>query len=366
MIPILQLRTQYAQIQNELEEAVLRVLRSTSYILGQEVQSFEKEFATWVGTEYGVGVGNGTDAIQLAIRALDLKADDEVIVPSFTFVASAGAVALAGSRVVFADVDSDNFALNLDSLRRSITPKTKAVVAVHLYGHPAPIKEIKDICKEHNLYLIEDCAQSTGAMIDGQKVGTFGDMACFSFFPSKNLGGIGDGGMVLTSDPKFYETLQMLRGHGSKVRYYHEILGTNSRLDEVQAAALRVKSRHVDEWNVERRRVAHKYTELLQGTPAIAPCERPGCHHVYHQYTVRVPQRDKLFDYMRENGVGPAIYYPVCLHLQKTFASSGFQLGSLPICEKLQSEVMSLPMFPELTDNEIETVVSVIKSFFKV
>ena len=242
MIPILELRTQYSQIQEELEEAVLRVLRSTSYILGSEVKSFEEEFAAWNGVKYGIGVGNGTDAIQLAVRALELAPEDEVIVPSFTFVASAGAVALAGSKVVFADVDPVTFTLDPDSLEKAITPRTKAVVAVHLYGHAADMDRIAAICREHKLFLIEDCAQASGAQIGEKKVGGFGDMSCYSFFPSKNLGGIGDGGIVLTNNEKYDESIRMLRGHGSKVRYYHEILGTNSRLDEIQAAVLDVNA----------------------------------------------------------------------------------------------------------------------------
>lgn len=363
MIPILELRTQYSQIQDELEAAVLKVLRSTAYVLGPEVKAFEEEFAAWNGVKHGIGVGNGTDALQLAVRALDLKADDEVIVPSFTFVASAGAVALAGSKVVFADIDPRTFTLDPESLKKAITPHTKAVICVHLYGHAADVKAIKAICQEHNLALIEDCAQATGACVDGKKVGGFGDLSCFSFFPSKNLGGIGDGGMVLTNSDEYFEKVQMLRGHGSKVRYYHEILGTNSRLDEIQAAALRVKLKHVDEWNKKRRSVAQKYTEALKDSGVITPLEREGFHHVFHQYTIRTPHRDELFYYMRENGVGPAIYYPVCLHLQKTFASSGMKEGSLPICEQVQKEVMSLPMFPELSDEQIATVVSTIKNF---
>lgn len=365
MIPILQLNTQYEQIREELEAAVLKALRSTHYILGPEVQAFEQEFAAWNHAKYAVGVGNGTDAIHLAIRALNLAPEHEIIVPSFTFVASAGAAALAGHKIVFADVDPQTFTLSADSLRRAITPNTKAVVAVHLYGHPAPIKEISEICREHGLYLIEDCAQSTGAEVDGQKVGTFGDMGCFSFFPSKNLGGIGDGGMVITNNEKYFETVNMLRGHGSKVRYYHEILGTNSRLDEIQAAALRVKLKYVDEWNLKRRQVAALYTEALKDSGVVTPIELPGFRHVFHQYTVKAPDRDRLFDYMREHEVGPAIYYPVSLHLQKTFAASGMKEGSLPVCEKLQKEVISLPMFPELTGEQIQFIASVIKDFYQ-
>lgn len=364
MIPIIELRTQYAQIQEELEAAALRVLRSTHYILGPEVQAFEKEFAQWNGVQYAVGVGNGTDALQLAVRALELSPEDEVIVPSFTFVASAGAVALAGSKVVFADVDPRTFTLDPASLRQHITPKTKAVVVVHLYGHPAAMEEIQAICREHKLFLIEDCAQSTGATYRQQTVGGLGDLSCYSFFPTKNLGGAGDGGMVLTNNPQLFEKVQMLRGHGSKTRYYHDILGTNSRLDELQAAVLRVKLPHVAHWNELRRRNAQLYTQALEGLPVVTPYEAPHCGHVYHQYTILTPHRDELFEYLRAHEVGPMIYYPVSLHLQKTFAASSQGEGSLPVCEEIQKKVLSLPMFPELTPEQITSIAHKIREFF--
>ena len=263
MIPILQLNTQYEQIGPELEEAVLRALRGTHYILGPEVTAFEKEFAQWHGQEASVGVGNGTDALHLAVRALGLGPDDEVICPAFTFIATAGAVALAGAKPVFCDIEPEHFAMCPDDVRKRITPRTKALVVVHLFGHPAPMDELMALAKEHNLAVIEDCAQATGAEYKGKKVGTIGDFGCFSFFPSKNLGGVGDGGMVLANTAQGLEKIKMLRGHGSKVKYYHDCLGTNSRLDELQAAALRVKLRYLDRWNDERRRVAKRYQANL-------------------------------------------------------------------------------------------------------
>lgn len=361
MIPGLDLKTQYSEIQEELEQAVLGALRSTRYILGPETKAFEEEFSAWNGAKYAIGVGNGTDALQTAVRALGIGPGDEVICPAHTFIATAGAVALTGATPVFADIDIDTFTLNPACVEAAITPKTKAIIAVHIYGHAAPVVELKKIADAHNLYLIEDCAQATGCTIGDKHVGTFGICGCFSFYPSKNLGGIGDGGMIITSDDNFYEKAQMVRNHGSKVRYYHDMVGTNSRLDEIQAAALRVKLRHVNAWNVKRRAVAAAYNEGLKGV-AITPVEK-NCYHVYHQYTVRVANRDRMLKHLNDNGVGAVVYYPVELHLQKAFAQAipaGFKL---PVSEQAMNEVLSLPMFPELTQEQINYVVATFKAF---
>lgn len=365
MIPILELKTQFQNIQVELEAAVLRALRSTSYIMGPEVKAFESEFAAWNGAKFGIGVGNGTDALQLALRAFDIGPGDEVICPAFTFVATAGAAALAGAAPVFVDIDQESFSLNTVAVEEAITSKTKAIVAVHLYGHPAPVDKLKEIADKHHLALIEDCAQATGALLNGQHVGTFGDIGCFSFFPSKNLGGIGDGGMCITSSPALQEKLNMLRGHGSKQRYYHEILGTNSRLDEIQAAALRVKLGHVEAWNNRRREIAALYTKQLSGSGVITPSERPGCKHVFHQYTILVSKRDELKKYLEEQGFGSMIYYPISLHQQKTFCTEGITPPTLPVTESIQPRVLSLPMFPELTDEQVCAIAAAVRNFAK-
>ncbi len=362
MIPILELNTQYAKIQQELEDAVLGVLRSTRYVGGPEVQAFEQEFAAWNQVKHALGVGNGTDAIQTAVRALGIGPGDEVICPAHTFIATAGAVALTGATPVFADIDIDTFTLNVESVEKAITPKTKAIIAVHIYGHAAAIFDIKKVADAHGLYLIEDCAQATGALIEGKHVGTIGHFGCFSFFPSKNLGGIGDGGMIITNDDELYEKADMVHNHGSKIRYYHDIIGTNTRLDAIQAAALRVKLKYVDEWNVRRRAIAAAYNKGLEGV-AVTPAEKPNCYHVYHQYTVRVAERDRLVKYLNDNGVGAVVYYPVELHLQKAFADrvpAGF---SLPVSEQAMREVLSLPMYPELTDEQIATIIGVFRQF---
>lgn len=362
MIPILQLNTQYTDIQEELEEAVLSALRSTAYINGPDVGAFEEEFAEWHGVDQAVGVGSGTEALHLAIRALDLDPDDEVLAPAFTFIASAGAIALAGAKPAFCDIDPCLFNMDPEDLEKRITSKTRAVVVVHLFGHPAPMDEIMEIARKHNLVVIEDCAQATGAEYKGKKVGTMGDFGCFSFFPSKNLGGVGDGGMVLANTPERIEKIQMLKSHGCKIKYYHDILGTNSRLDTVQAAALRVKLRHLDRWNDNRRRVAQRYVENLKDVVQV-PGEAKDCKHVYHQFTVRVPQRDEFKEHLQEQGVGSMIYYPVSLHQQKAFAHLGYDDSDFPVTRKAQEEVLSLPMFPELTNEQVDQICEKVKSY---
>lgn len=363
MIPILELATQYNTIGKELEEAVVRALRGTHYILGPEVQAFESEFAAYNGAAHGIGVANGTDALHLAVRALDIAPGDEVICPSFTFMATAGAVSLAGATPVFADVDPATYCLNAESVARAITPRTRAVVVVHLYGNAAPMDELMALAARHNLAVIEDCAQSAGCTYNGKKVGTIGDFGCFSFFPSKNLGGIGDGGMVLSNQPGLAEKVRKLRGHGSAKKYHHEILGTNSRLDELQAAALRVKLKYLDQWNAARRKVAARYDELLKDVVSV-PSATPGAFHVYHQYTIRTPRQQELQAYLNAQGVGSVIYYPICLHQQPLFAHLKVAAGSLPHTEKAQGEVLSLPMFPELSEEQVQKVSQVIHQFF--
>lgn len=361
MIPILELQTQYNEIQQEIEAAVLSALRGTAYINGPEVGKFEKEFANWLGLDDAVGVGSGTEALHLAVRALDLEPDDEVISPTFTFIASAGAVALAGVKPAFCDIEPTLFNIDPEDLKKRITPKTKAIVVVHLFGHPAPMDEIMEIAKVHNLKVIEDCAQATGAEYKGKKVGTIGDFGCFSFFPSKNLGGVGDGGMVVANSPDNLEKVRILKSHGSKVKYYHDTLGTNSRLDTLQAAALRVKLKYLDRWNEERRRVAARYQENLKGLVKL-PREAKDCKHVFHQFTVRVPNRDEMKKKLEEAGVGTMIYYPVSLHQQKAFEDLGYDNQDFPETRKAQEEVLSLPMFPELSNEQVDEISEKVKA----
>ncbi len=364
MVPILELKSQYSKIQDEIEGAVLRALRSTRYILGPEVEAFESEFAAYQGVEFAVGVGSGTEALHLALRALGIGPGDEVICPTFTFIATAGAVSLTGAKPVFADICLDTYTLDPSRIEPLITEATKAIIVVHLYGLAADMTPLLALARKRGLAVIEDCAQSTGALYKGNKVGTLGDVGCFSFFPSKNLGGIGDGGIVVTKRREIFELVKMLRGHGSKKKYYHDILGTNSRLDEIQAAALRVKLKYLDRWNEKRRAVAQQYYEGLSDLPLVLPCEPRDCFHVYHQYTVRTERRDELLERLREAGIGAVVYYPRCLHEQRVFSHLEHREGGFPAAETARKTVVSLPMYPELTRENIEKVVVALRGFF--
>ena len=362
MIPILELKTQYAEIREELERAVCNALASTHYILGPEVSAFEEEFARWNDCDYGIGCASGTDALVLALRACGVGPGDEVLAPSFTFMATAGAISTTGATPVFCEIEPKSFNLDPTQLDKLVTPKTKAIVVVHLYGHPADMDAILAFSRRHNLKVIEDCAQATGAEYRGKKVGTMGDAGCFSFFPSKNLGGAGDGGMVLTRSSEIDERVRCLRGHGSRRKYYHDELGTNSRLDEIQAAVLRVKLRHLDRWNEKRRAVAAAYNQRV-GSFVTVPSVQEGCVHVYHQYTVRSSRRQQLMEHLSKNGIGAIVYYPCSLHLQQVYAHLNYSLGDLPVTEKAQEEVLSLPMFPELSEAQIDTVAQAVEQF---
>jgi len=362
MIPILELKTQYAEIREELERAVCDVMARTQYILGPEVGTFEKEFAEWNGAAHGIGCASGTDALVLALKAVGVGPGDEVIAPPFTFMATAGAVSSIGAQPVFCDVEAGSFNLDPQQIEKHITPRTKAIEVVHLYGHPADMNPILEIAQKHKLKVIEDCAQAAGATYHGKKVGTMGDAGAFSFFPSKNLGGAGDGGMVLTNNLEIDEKVRCLRGHGSRRKYFHDELGTNSRLDEIQAAVLRVKLRYLERWNEKRRAVAAQYTERIKDFVTPPPISA-GCQHVFHQYTLRTRRRDEMMAYLNEKGVGAIIYYPRALHLQQVYASLGHKLGDFPVTEKAQDEVLSLPMYPELTSAQIDEVVQTVQDF---
>jgi len=362
-VPILDLKAQYQSIKDEIDEAVLGVMASGYFVLGPNVKALEAEVAKYVGCQYGVGVASGTDALRLSLEALDIGPGDEVITTPFTFVATANTISHAGARPVFVDIDPHTYNIVPAQIEAAITERTKAVLPVHLYGQPAEMDEIVDIAQRHNLYVIEDCAQAIGAEDDGRRVGSFGDLACFSFYPTKNLGAFGDAGLVTTNDPELAERVTVLRQQGSKTRYYHDVLGFNSRLDEMQAALLRVKLRHLDDWQARRGQIATQYDEALGGLDLEIPLVRPGVTHVYHQYTIRVTRRDDLHEFLQEHGVGSMIYYPLPLHLQKMYDDLGYAEGSLPVSEAAGREVLSLPMYPELTDEQIELVVEVIGEF---
>lgn len=356
-IPIFNSKRQYKQIGEAAEKAVCEVMRSGSYILGENTKELEKELANYIGCKYTVGLNSGTDALHLALRALDIGAGDEVITTAFTFVATAETIGIVGARPVFVDINPDTFNIDPDKIEAAITPKTKAIIPVHLYGQPCEMDKIMDIAKRHNLHVIEDCCQAIGSSYKGQKVGTFGDIGCYSFYPTKNLGTMGDGGLITTNSEKLRDRVIALRNHGGAVRYHHDEIGVNSRLDEIQAAILRVKLPYIDEWNKARRERAYIYNDLFAKCDDIkTPVELHDTYCVYHQYTVKVPNRDEIFDKMHEAGIGTMLYYPIPLHLQKVNAYLGQGKGSLPNTEKDTECVMSLPMFPELTREEQETV----------
>jgi dTDP-4-amino-4,6-dideoxygalactose transaminase len=362
-VPVLDLKAQYQSIKDEIDEAVLGVMESGYFVLGPNVKALEAEVAEYVGCQHGVGVASGTDALRLSLEALDIGPGDEVITTPFTFVATANTISHAGARPVFVDIDPRTFNIVPAQIEAAITERTKAIVPVHLYGQPAEMDAIIDIARRHNLYVIEDCAQAIGAEDDGRRVGTFGDLACFSFYPTKNLGAFGDAGMVTTNDPDLAERVTVLRQQGSRTRYYHDVLGFNSRLDEMQAALLRVKLRRLDDWQSRRGQIAVRYDAGLGELDVETPFVRPGVTHVYHQYTIRVARRDELIEFLRERDVGSMIYYPLPLHLQKMYHDLDYAEGSLPVSESAGREVLSLPIYPELTDEQVRTVVDTIGEF---
>ncbi len=361
-VPILDTKRQYEAIGKEVEEKVVEVLRSGSYILGQNNKALEEDFAKYCDCKHAVALNSGTDALHLALRALDIGAGDEVITVAFTFVATTEAIGIVNAKPVFVDIDPDTFNIDVDKIESLITPKTKAILPVHLYGQPCDMDKIMDIAKRHNLYVIEDCCQAVGATYKGKKVGSFGDIGCYSFYPTKNLGTMGDGGMAVTNSEYLKNRMIALRNHGGAIRYYHDEIGVNSRLDEIQAAILRVKMPHIDSWNKKRRENAYRYNKLFAQYPEIeTPKEIDDVYSVYHQYTIKIENRDEVHKLLQENGVGAMIYYPVPLHLQKVHEYLNVKEGSLPVTEENTKLVMSLPMFPELTEEEqkyvVETVV---------
>jgi len=363
MIPILDLKRQYEQIGKEVEKEVVEVLRSGSYILGKHNKELEAELSKFVGTKHAVALNSGTDALHLALRALDIGAGDEVITVAFTFVATTEAIGIVGAKPVFVDIDPDTFNMDIKKIEAAITPKTKAIIPVHLYGQPCDMEAIMDIAKRYDLFVIEDCCQAIGAKIGDKMVGSFGDIGCFSFFPTKNLGAMGDGGLLTTNSQLIKDRVIALRNHGGAVRYYHDEIGVNSRLDEVQAAVLRVKFKYINEWNKKRRENAYKYNELFANCADVqTPEEMDNATCVYHQYTVKVPNRDEVHRLLQEAGIGAMLYYPVPLHLQKVHGYLGVKEGALPETEKNTKLVMSLPMFPELTFEEQKTVANTLIS----
>jgi dTDP-4-amino-4,6-dideoxygalactose transaminase len=362
-IPMVDLRAQYLDIKDELSVKLGEIFQACHFILGTNVSSLENEVAEYIGTKHAVAVASGTDALHLALIASGIGKGDEVITTPFTFIATAEAISYVGATPVFVDVDPETFNIDAKELVRKITPRTKAILPVHLFGHPADMAEILEIANTHGLKVIEDCAQSFGAHYKFTRTGSFADCGCFSFFPSKNLGCYGDGGMITTDSDAAAEELRALRNHGSRMRYYHDTIGYNSRLDEIQAGILRVKLKKIDSYNRLRRERAAQYNELLAGLPGVkTPAELTGYFHVYHQYTVLAEGRDAIMEELSKNGIASAIYYPVPLHLQRSYKDLGYKMGDLPVAERLAGQVLSLPIYPELPPADVELVCETIKS----
>jgi dTDP-4-amino-4,6-dideoxygalactose transaminase len=364
-----ELTRQNARLEREVVEALTRVVRSGHFILGDEVTAFEQEIAARCGTAYGIGVANGSDALHLALLACGVGPGDEVLTTPFSFFATAGAIARAGARPVFCDIDPETYNIAPHEVERAVTTRTRAIIPVHLFGQPADMAPLQQLAQERRIYLIEDAAQALGGRYREKPVGSLGDIACFSFFPTKNLGAFGDAGMVVTDHPELADRVRVLRVHGARKRDYHEALGYNSRLDELQAAVLRVKVQYLADWITRRRAVAEAYQAALAPLPPVQegalrlPVEAAGVYHVYNQYTVATPSRDRLRSHLLAQGIETMVYYSRPLHWQEALAGLGHQAGDFPEAERASREVLSLPMFPELTAAEIDRVAAAIREF---
>lgn len=361
MIPMIDLKKQFSEIKDEVFEALTGILESAQYILGPKVLELEQKIAQYHGVSEAIGVASGTDALHLAVEALGIGEGDEVITTPFTFFATAEAVFYTGATPVFVDVEPDTMNIDPAKIEEKITKRTKAIMPVHIFGHPADMANISRIAKKHNLMIIEDCAQSFGAEISGKKTGSFGDAGCFSFYPSKNLGAFGDGGMVLLKDHPVADDIRQLRNHGSKGAYRHEKVGFNSRLDEIQAGILLVKFKRIDEYNEKRRKRADLYNEFLSDS-IILPVERPEVKHVYHQYTLRSAKRDEIQKALRDNDISSVVYYPVPLHLQEAVSFLGHKKGDFPVAEEAAETVLSLPIYPELPEEAVKEIAAIINN----
>jgi dTDP-4-amino-4,6-dideoxygalactose transaminase len=369
VVPFLDLTRQYERIKGEILSAQKRVLDKGHFILGEEVSSFEEEFARYCGVRYGVGVGSGTDALFFALKAAGIAEGDEVITVSHSFIATAIGISWTGAKPIFLDIDPDVYTMdpNLleDFLKKRKRRRVKAILPVHLYGHPSEMNAIMDIASRYHLMVIEDACQAHGAEYQGRKIGSFGHLACFSFYPTKNLGGYGDGGMVVTDDKRYDERLRLLRRYGEKRKYEHILKGWNSRLDEMQAAILRVKLKYLDHWNGQRRKRALMYRRLLEDTGVNLPVEKRQGRHVYHLFVIRTKQRNALQAFLKEKGIETLVHYPVPIHLQKAYTELGYRRGDLPVTEKVAHEALSLPFYPELTGEEMREVQEQVRKFFE-
>jgi dTDP-4-amino-4,6-dideoxygalactose transaminase len=363
-IPILDLKAQYAGIKDEISQAISEVCDNQAFALGPAVAEFEEHVAAYCNSKYAIGVSSGTDALLVSLMALDIKPGDEVITTPFTFFATAGSIVRLGAKPVFVDVDRDTFNIDPSAIEQKITRKTRAIIPVHLFGQAAQMKPITEIARRYNLAVIEDAAQAMGASQDGIKAGNFGDCGCFSFYPTKNLGGFGDGGLVTTNREDSAQKIRALRDHGQNPRYFYKIIGGNFRLDGIQGAVLNVKLRYLEQWNEKRRQNAALYDSLFSDSPVKTPKIDENNLSIYHQYTITAPKRDKLQQFLAENNIGSAIFYPKPLHLQDCFSDLGYSQGDLPIAEQLCKEVLSLPIYSELEPEQIEYVAKTVIKYF--
>jgi dTDP-4-amino-4,6-dideoxygalactose transaminase len=364
-IPFVDLRKQYAPLKDEILSGISRVLDGMQLFLGENVQALEKEFAQFCDAAHGIGVSDGTAALNIILRAMDIGPGDEVITVSHTFIATAEAILLTGAKPVFVDIDPDTYLMDISQVEAKITPRTKAILPVHLYGQTVDMDPLMDIAKQHGLRVVEDACQAHGAEYKGGKAGALGDAAGFSFYYSKNLGGYGEGGFITTNNTELATKIRKIRDHGSGVRYHHDLVGMNGRLDEIQAVVLRAKLPHLAIWNEKRREHAHLYNELLKGTPAIIPAECSGNTPVYHLYVISTPKRDELQAFLKGRGIFTGIHYPIPVHLQKAMEFMGYKQGDLPVTENVTPQILSLPMFAELEEDQIRAVVDHIRTFYQ-
>ena len=362
-VPLVDLRAQYLALKPEIMSAFEEVLDGMHLMLGPRQMAFEHDFAAFCGCQYGVGVSNGTDALTLALRACEYGPGDEIITVSNTFIATVEAIAAVGATPVFVDIDPETYLMDWRQLEQVLTPRTRAILPVHLYGQAVEMQPVMDFARKHGLRVIEDASQAHGATYQGQRVGSFGDIACFSLYFSKNLGAFGEAGICTTNDPVLAEKMRMIRDHGSRVKYLHEVMGVNCRMDELQAAVLLVKLPYLEQWNAARRAHAHTYNEQLRGIVSAVPVECPWGDHVYCYYVVRVPERDLFRQELEAEGIGTTIHYPTPIHLQPACAKYGFKQGMLPVTEALAPLIVSLPMYPELSAEQIQLVVDAVKKY---
>ena len=362
-VPFLNPAAQYAALKDELLCAVEKVLADGRFILGPNVAALEQEIAALAGTKFGVGVNSGSDALTLALRALGIGPGDEVITTPFTYIAPAESIYQVGARIVFADIAPRTFNLDPEEVARRITRRTKAIIPVHLFGQASPMKELLALTEQRGIQMVEDCAQAIGAAYSGKPVGAFGRLGCFSFYPTKNLGACGDGGMVVGDDEALAEKLRMLRAHGARRRYSHDLHGYNSRLDELQAAVLRVKLPHLNRWNARRAAIAAHYNSGLKNLPLDLPLTASANTHVFHVYAVLAPRRDELQRFLADRGVATLIYYPQPLHLQKVFADLGYRAGDFPVAEEVSKRILPFPIYPGLTDQQVDYVIETMRQF---